>query len=56
VLKQIADKHRVSIANAGVRYVLERPAVAGVVVGTRLGVRSSSTTTRARSVLQLTGG
>ena len=38
VLKQIADKHRVSIANAGVRYILDRPAVAGVIVGTRLGV------------------
>ena len=38
VLKQIRDKHRVSIANAGVRYILDRPAVAGVIVGTRLGV------------------
>jgi aryl-alcohol dehydrogenase-like predicted oxidoreductase len=38
VLKQIADKHRVSIANVGVRYVLDRPAVAGVIVGARLGV------------------
>jgi aryl-alcohol dehydrogenase-like predicted oxidoreductase len=28
VLQQIADKHRVSIANVGVRYVLDRPAVA----------------------------
>jgi aryl-alcohol dehydrogenase-like predicted oxidoreductase len=28
----------VSIANAGVRYILDRPAVAGVIVGTRLGV------------------
>ncbi|MBV8133649.1 MAG: aldo/keto reductase [Alphaproteobacteria bacterium] len=37
-LKQIADKHRVSIANVGVRYVLDRPAVAGVMVGARLGV------------------
>jgi len=55
VLEQIADKHRVSIANAGMRYILERPAVAGVIVGTRLGVRSSSTTKRACSVLQLTG-
>ena len=26
------------IANAGVRYILERPAVAGVILGTRLGV------------------
>jgi aryl-alcohol dehydrogenase-like predicted oxidoreductase len=37
-LKQIADRHRVSIANMGVRYVLDRPAVAGVIVGTRLGI------------------
>ena len=38
VLQQIADKHRVSIANVGVRYVLDRPAVAGVIVGARLGL------------------
>jgi aryl-alcohol dehydrogenase-like predicted oxidoreductase len=38
VLQQIASKHRVSIANVGVRYVLDRPAVAGVIVGARLGV------------------
>jgi len=38
VLKQIADKHRVSIANVGLRYILDRPAVAGVIVGARLGV------------------
>jgi len=38
VLKQIADKHRVSIANVGVRYILDRSAVAGVIVGARLGV------------------
>jgi len=38
VLKQIADKHRVSIANIGIRYILDRPAVAGVIVGARLGV------------------
>ena len=37
-LKRIADKHRVSIANLAVRYILDRPAVAGVIVGTRLGV------------------
>ena len=37
-LKPIAEKHRVSIANVGVRYILEAPAVAGVIVGTRLGV------------------
>jgi aryl-alcohol dehydrogenase-like predicted oxidoreductase len=38
VLKQTADKHRVTIANVGVRYILDRPAVAGVIVGARLGV------------------
>ena len=38
VLKRIADKHRVSIANIAVRYILDRPAVAGVIVGIRLGV------------------
>jgi len=38
VLKHIAEKHKVSIANVGVRYILDRPAVAGVIVGTRLGI------------------
>jgi aryl-alcohol dehydrogenase-like predicted oxidoreductase len=38
VLKRIADKHRVSIANIAVRCILDRPAVAGVIIGTRLGV------------------
>jgi aryl-alcohol dehydrogenase-like predicted oxidoreductase len=37
-LKRVADKHRVSLANIAVRYILDRPAVAGVIVGTRLGV------------------
>jgi aryl-alcohol dehydrogenase-like predicted oxidoreductase len=38
VLKQIADKHHVSLANIAVRAILDRPAVAGVIVGVRLGV------------------
>jgi aryl-alcohol dehydrogenase-like predicted oxidoreductase len=38
VLKHLADKHNVSIANVAVRYILDRPAVAGVIVGTRLGI------------------
>jgi aryl-alcohol dehydrogenase-like predicted oxidoreductase len=37
-LKAIADKHRVSIANVAVRYILDKPAVAGVIVGARLGL------------------
>ena len=37
-LKEVADKHGVSIANVAVRYILDRPAVAGVIIGVRLGV------------------
>lgn len=37
-LKTVADKHQVSIADVGIRYILDRPAVAGAIVGTRLGV------------------
>lgn len=38
VLKQIADKHGVSIANVAVRFVLDNPAVAGTIIGARLGI------------------
>ena len=38
VLRDIADKHEVSIANVAERYILEKPAVAGVIIGARLGV------------------
>ena len=37
-LKQIADRHGVSLANIAARYILEQPAVAGVIVGARLGL------------------
>jgi aryl-alcohol dehydrogenase-like predicted oxidoreductase len=37
-LKLIAQKHGVSISNVAVRYVLEQPVVAGVIIGARLGV------------------
>jgi aryl-alcohol dehydrogenase-like predicted oxidoreductase len=37
-LKRIADKRSVSIANVAVRAILDKPAVAGVIVGARLGV------------------
>ena len=37
-LRAVADRHDVSIANVAVRYVLDRPVVAGVIVGARLGV------------------
>ena len=37
-LKQIAAQHGVSIANVAVRFILDRPTVAGVIIGARLGV------------------
>jgi aryl-alcohol dehydrogenase-like predicted oxidoreductase len=37
-LKEISGKHNVSIANVAARYILDRPAVAGVIIGARLGI------------------
>ena len=37
-LKSIADKHGVSIANVAVASILDKPAVAGVIIGVRLGL------------------
>ena len=38
VLYHIAKKHHVSIANVATKYVLDKPAVAGVIIGVRLGI------------------
>jgi aryl-alcohol dehydrogenase-like predicted oxidoreductase/enamine deaminase RidA (YjgF/YER057c/UK114 family) len=38
VLTVIAKRHGVSVANVASRYILEQPAVAGVIIGARLGV------------------
>jgi aryl-alcohol dehydrogenase-like predicted oxidoreductase len=37
-LKEVADKYSVTIPNVAVRYILDKPTVAGVIVGARLGV------------------
>lgn len=37
-LRAIADKYDVGIANVASRYILEKPTVAGVIIGARLGV------------------
>jgi len=37
-LRSIADKHQVAIANVAVRYILDKPQVAGVIAGVRLGI------------------
>jgi aryl-alcohol dehydrogenase-like predicted oxidoreductase/enamine deaminase RidA (YjgF/YER057c/UK114 family) len=36
-LQQIAQKHEVSIATVAGRYILEQPAVGGIIIGARLG-------------------
>jgi len=38
VLSQIAKKHDSSIANVSARFILDKPAVAGVIIGARLGI------------------
>ena len=38
ILGQIANKHRASIANIATRFILDKPAVAGVIIGARLGI------------------
>jgi aryl-alcohol dehydrogenase-like predicted oxidoreductase len=37
-LKKIAQDHGVGIANVATRYILDKPAVAGVIIGARLGI------------------
>jgi aryl-alcohol dehydrogenase-like predicted oxidoreductase len=37
-LDAIAKKHGASIANVATRYILDKPAVAGVIIGARLGI------------------
>ena len=37
-LKGVADKHKASVANVAARYVHDKPAVAGVIIGARLGL------------------
>lgn len=38
VLDEIAKKHNSSIANVSTRFILNKPAVAGVIIGTRLSI------------------
>jgi aryl-alcohol dehydrogenase-like predicted oxidoreductase len=37
-LKKIADKYNLTIANVATRYILDKSAVAGVIIGVRLGI------------------
>jgi len=38
IMEQIAKKHDVSIANVATRFVLDKPEVAGIIIGARLGI------------------
>ena len=38
VLDGIAKKHHVSVANVATKYILDKPIVAGVIIGVRLGI------------------
>ncbi len=37
-LDEIAQKHTVNIANVATRYILDKPSVAGAIIGARLGI------------------
>ena len=39
VVHQVAKRHNVSMANVAGRYILDQPAVGGIIVGARLGIR-----------------
>ncbi len=53
-LKHIADEHHVSIANVATRYILDKPQVAGVIIGTRLGLSDNRADTARVFALALT--
>jgi len=38
VLNKIAKKHDCSIANVATKFILDKPQVAGVIIGARLGI------------------
>ena len=39
---QVAERHNVSMANVACRYILDQPAVGGIIVGARLGISEHS--------------
>lgn len=52
-VKQVANKHGVSMATVAVRYILDQPAVAGSMIGVRLGLAEHIKDSRAIFTLQL---
>ena len=55
VLGQVGKKHSVSIANVATRYILDKPAVAGVIIGTRLGIAEHKSDNAKTFALNLDG-
>ncbi|MGA1417838.1 MAG: aldo/keto reductase [Gemmatimonadaceae bacterium] len=52
--RAVADRHRVSIANVATRYILDAPAVGGVIIGARLGERAHLEDNARTDALRLT--
>jgi aryl-alcohol dehydrogenase-like predicted oxidoreductase/enamine deaminase RidA (YjgF/YER057c/UK114 family) len=52
--RRVADRHEVSIANVACRYVLEQPAVGGIIIGARLGSSEHIADTQRLFAFQLT--
>ena len=42
VVHQVAERHSVSMANVACRYILDQPAVGGIIIGARLGISEHS--------------
>ena len=52
--RAVADRHGVSIANVATRYILDSPAVGGVIIGARLGERAHLEDNARTDALRLT--
>ena len=52
-LREVADRHQASIASVAIRWVLDRPAVAGAILGVRLGVSDNRLDTARALALRL---
>ncbi len=56
VLDMIARRHEAGIANVATRYILDRPAVGGVIIGARLGISQHISDNLRTFAVKLDGG
>jgi len=54
VCRQIGNKYNASIANVAIKYILDKPCVAGVIIGCRLGITEHIEDTKKMFSLNLT--